>query len=160
MSTCLKHSTVVGCWNKADNTKENVVIHYTYATNASGVEILKAIRYTISDGTPITLGVGDTVTPGACVVPTPLTTRLRNHHVALGTTPLVIPAGCISLTVTKTSIASTGDVLISGNNLTYFPLILPGETYSIGVSEPQSNFAEITIVGSTATTEYKVIEIR
>lgn len=68
MSTCLKHSTVVGCWNKADNTKENVVIHYTYATNASGVEILKAIRYTVSDGTPITLGVGDTVTPGACVV--------------------------------------------------------------------------------------------
>ena len=67
MSTCLKHSTVVGCWNKADNTKENVVIHYTYATNAGGVEILKAIRYTISDGTPIALGVGDTVTPGACV---------------------------------------------------------------------------------------------
>lgn len=68
MSTCLKHSTVVGCWNKADNTKENVVIHYTYATNTGGVEILKAIRYTISDGTPIALGVGDTVTPGACVV--------------------------------------------------------------------------------------------
>ena len=68
MSICLKHSTVVGCWNKVDNTKENVVIHYTYATNASGVEILKAIRYTISDGTPITLSVGDTVTPGECVV--------------------------------------------------------------------------------------------
>lgn len=68
MSTCLKHSAVVGCWNKADTTKENVVIHYTYATNASGVEILKATRYTTSNGTPISLGVGESVTPGACVV--------------------------------------------------------------------------------------------
>ena len=68
MSTCLKHSAVVGCWNKADTTKENVVIHYTYATNASGVEILKATRYTTSNGTPISLGVGESVTPGSCQV--------------------------------------------------------------------------------------------
>jgi hypothetical protein len=69
MSACLKHSTVIGCWNKADNTKENVVIHYTYATNASGVEIIKATRYTNSAGVPITLAVGETVNPGSCQIP-------------------------------------------------------------------------------------------
>lgn len=77
MSTCLKHSTVVGCWNKADTTKENVVIHYTYATNTSGVEIIKATRYTTPDGTPIVIPVGDTVSAGSCpLVNTTLTATI------------------------------------------------------------------------------------
>lgn len=91
MSTCLKHSTVVGCWNKADNTKDNVVIHYTYATNTGGAEILKATRYTTSDGTPITIGVGDTVTPGECVKCKKeiFATHIKYHYVS-GTN---VPAG-------------------------------------------------------------------
>lgn len=71
MSTCLKHSTEIGCWNKADTTKENVVIHYTYATNASGVEIIKATRYTLSDGTVVNLANGEFVTVGGCALESP-----------------------------------------------------------------------------------------
>lgn len=116
MSTCLKHSTVVGCWNKADNTKENVVIHYTYATNASGVEILKAIRYTISDGTPITLGVGDTVTPGACVV---CRKEIFATHDRYITVPSV-PAGFVAYEMTNDLPTQGLDVSNS-----YFHLIYP-----------------------------------
>jgi hypothetical protein len=154
MSTCLKHSTVVGCWNKADNTKENVVIHYTYATNASGVEILKAIRYTISDGTPIALGVGDTVTPGAC----PPKQRLHENFVITGTTPLVIPAGAISISVTRTN--NTGIVNISGDNATAFPLTFNRENFTDSVNEGYSTLSSYTITGTLAGTTYKVHIIR
>lgn len=374
MSTCLTHSTVVGCWNKADSTKENVVIHYTYATNASGVEIIKAIRYTTSDGTPIALPIGDIVTPGECIVckkeifathdryiltpgipanavayemtndlptqgldvsnayfhliyptlngtagnpigpqlteyfanpqsgilwsdiagvqavidfvlplmglsvgdiiytintsnlpifflsPTAVTeltnntylhiywgvdathnnynekadvtviannneillggesecitvqeikekdtctgeetyrwvvedgtgnlveastlivgfdeallsstncscssnpvTRERNHYVITGTTPLVITQGFLSLTITKISTSASGDVLISGDNSTDYPLTLQGEIYTIGVNEPHSVISNITVIGTQVDTSYKVIEIR
>jgi hypothetical protein len=92
MSACLKHSTVIGCWSKADNTKENVVIHYTYATNASGVEIIKATRYTTSDGTPIAIPVGETVSVGACSTAVasnkiPITARVYQSVVGAITVP-------------------------------------------------------------------------
>ncbi len=101
-----------------------------------------------------------TSVPCACSsTPTP-TIKVRNHYVVVGTTPLVIPSGYISVTVTKTSLPITGDVFVSGDNTVDFPLSLPGETYSIGVNEPQSNLSEVTITGSSSTVEYKVIEIR
>lgn len=116
MSTCLKHSTVVGCWNKADNTKENVVIHYTYATNASGVEILKAIRYTISDGTPIALGVGDTVTPGACVVCRKEIFATHDRYITVPSAP----AGFVAYEMVPNINSQGLDI-----NLAYFHLIYP-----------------------------------
>ena len=155
MSTCLKHSTVVGCWNKADNTKENVVIHYTYATNAGGVEILKAIRYTTSDGTPIAIPVGDTVTPGACSF---VTQRIHENFVVTGSAPLVIPAGAISISVTKTN--NTGVVNISGDNATAFPLTFNRENFTDSVNEAVSTLSAYTITGTLAGTTYKVHIIR
>lgn len=116
MSTCLKHSTVVGCWNKADNTKENVVIHYTYATNTGGVEILKAIRYTVSDGTPITLGVGDTVTPGECVVCKKEIFAVHDRYITVPS----VPAGAVAYEMTN-------DLPTQGLDVSnaYFHLIYP-----------------------------------
>jgi len=141
MSTCLKHSTVVGCWNKADNTKENVVIHYTYATNAGGVEILKAIRYTTSDGTPIAIPVGDTVTPGACSF---VTQRIHENFVVTGSAPLVIPAGAISIS----------------DNATAFPLTFNRENFTDSVNEAVSTLSAYTTTGTLAGTTYKVHIIR
>jgi hypothetical protein len=155
MSTCLKHSTVVGCWNKADNTKENVVIHYTYATNASGMEIIKATRYTTSDGTPITLSAGDTVTPGVCSI---VTQRIHQNFVVTGVAPLVIPSGAISISVTKTN--NTGVVNISGDNGTAFPLTFNRENFADSVNEGYSTLSAYTITGTLAGTTYKVHIIR
>ncbi len=86
MSSCLKHSAVVGCWNKANATKESVVIHYTYGVNSSGVEILKATRYTNSNGVPLSIPVGDTVSAGACDLSTvSLTVQSGGVSIASGT---------------------------------------------------------------------------
>lgn len=63
---CKELTTANGCWTKADGTYEPVVIHYTYGTNAAGVELVTAVRYTDAAGNALTIPAGDDVVAGPC----------------------------------------------------------------------------------------------
>lgn len=63
---CKDLEPILGCLTREDGTTESVVIHYTYGTNAAGVEIIKSVRYTSANGQIVTVGTTDLVTPGDC----------------------------------------------------------------------------------------------
>jgi len=70
MSLCSEFTALAGCLDVA-GVKTSVTIHYEYRTAANGARTLHATRYTDAAGTPIVVGVGDTVTPGACALAAP-----------------------------------------------------------------------------------------
>lgn len=94
--TCRDLETVLGCRRDAAGVPiGTVVVHYEYRRNALGNTVVHAVRYAQSDGTTITLGVGETVTPGACPV-ADVERRLLQYgqNIASGTfTPTFDPAG-------------------------------------------------------------------
>lgn len=100
----------------------------------------------------LTAPVG-TIVNGSCT-----TQRIHENFVVTGTTPLVIPAGLISISVTKTSTA--GIVNISGSTAVNFPLTAINENFTDSVNEAVSTLSAYTITGTTATTTYKVHIIR
>jgi len=68
---CADIQKSIGCYRDAGGiTIGTVEIHTEYRRNAAGNPVVHAVRYTNADGVPILLGVGETVTPGACVVQT------------------------------------------------------------------------------------------
>lgn len=87
-----------------------------------------------------------------------LVQRIHENFVVTGTTPLVIPAGAISISVTKTN--TTGVVNISGDNGTNFPLTFNRENFADSVNEAVSTLSAYTITGTAAGTTYKVHIIR
>ena len=108
------------------------------------------------DGTIFTgLPTGSIVTEWYCNL---LIQRIHENFVVTGTTPLIIPAGAISISVTKTN--NTGVVNISGDNATAFPLTFNRENFTDGVNEEVSTLSEYTITGTLAGTTYKVHIIR
>ena len=96
-----------------------------------------------------------TYTIGACSI---VKQRVHQNFVVAGTTPLVIPAGAISISVTKTN--NTGVVNISGDNGTDFPLTFNRENFADSVNESVSTLSAYTITGTLAGTTYKVHIIR
>lgn len=84
--------------------------------------------------------------------------RSHENYVITGTTPLVIPSGLISISVTKTN--GTGVVNISGDNGTNYPLTVLNENFSDGVNEAVSTLSAYIITGSLGGTTYKVHLIR
>lgn len=92
------------------------------------------------------------------IVATPTVQRRHENFVVTGTTPLVIPAGAISISVTKTN--NTGVVNISGDNGTNFPLTFNRENFTDSVNEGYSTLSAYTITGTLAGTTYKVHIIR
>lgn len=86
------------------------------------------------------------------------TQRIHQNYVVTGTTPLVIPAGAISISITKTS--AGGIVNISGDNGTNFPLSALNENFNDGVNEAVSTLSAYTITGTTVGTTYKVHILR
>lgn len=86
------------------------------------------------------------------------TQRVHENFVVTGTTPLVIPAGAISISVTKTN--NTGIVNISGDNGTSFPLTFNRENFGDAVNEGYSTLSAYTITGTNTNTNYKVHIIR
>ena len=91
-------------------------------------------------------------------VTTPPKQRLHENFVITGTTPLVIPSGAISISVTRTN--NTGIVDISGDNATAFPLTFNRENFTDSVNEGYSILSSYTITGTLAGTTYKVHIIR
>lgn len=84
--------------------------------------------------------------------------RIHDNFVITGTTPLVIPSGLISISVTKTN--NAGVVEISGDNSIAYPLTINTENYSDSVNEEVSTLSGYTITGTLAGTTYKVHIIR
>lgn len=84
--------------------------------------------------------------------------RIHENFVVTGTTPLVIPAWLISISVTKTN--NTGVVNISWDNATIFPLTFNRENFTDSVDEWYSTLSSYTITGTAAGTTYKVHTIR
>lgn len=122
--------------------------------DSAGIEV---ITYKTTNG--VALPTPTVFTYGFCptVEPTP-TQRVHQNFVVTGTTPLVIPAGAISISITKTN--NTGIVNISGDNGTNFPLTANNENYSDGVNEAVSTLSAYTLTGTVAGTSYKVHIIR
>ena len=126
-----------------------------------------------ADGTPYTL-IGDFEAEKPIIidlledngdyqasVAAPVTTlvqRIHENFVQTGTTPLVIPAGAIAISVTKTN--NTGVVNISGDNATDFPLTFNRENFADSVNEGYSTLSAYTITGTAAGTTFKVHIIR
>lgn len=90
---------------------------------------------------------------GVCSLNT-ISVRQHDNYEVLGTSPLVIPEGIISITVVKDSI--DGEVLISGNNSINYILRVEGESFSESVDENISRLSSYTITGSTTSTRFKV----
>ena len=118
--------------------------------DSEGVEI---VSFYGADG--LLLATPTTYTIGKCSL---LTQRIHENFVVTGTTPLVIPEGLISISVTKTN--NTGIVNISGDNGVDFPLELQGENFSDGVNEGYGTLSEYTITGTSVGTTYKIHIIR
>lgn len=123
-----------------------------------------------ADGTPYTL-IGDFVTERPIIIDelednadyqvstlTPTVQRRHENFVVTGSAPLVIPAGAISISVTKTN--NTGVVNISGDNATAFPLTFNRENFTDSVNEAVSTLSAYTTTGTLAGTTYKVHIIR
>ncbi len=89
---------------------------------------------------------------------TPVIQRIHENFVVTGTTPLVIPVGAISISITKTN--TTGVVNISGDNATVFPLTFNRENFTDNVNEAVSTLSAYTITGTLAGTTFKVHIIR
>lgn len=98
----------------------------------------------------------DALTPVPVV--TPIVQRRHENFVQTGTTPLVIPAGAIAISVTKTN--NTGVINISGDNATAFPLTFNRENFTDSVNESVSTLSAYTITGTLAGTTFKVHIIR
>ena len=92
------------------------------------------------------------------IISTPLVQRVHQNFVVTGTTPLVIPAGLISISITKTN--NTGIVNISGDNGTNFPLTFNRENFADSVNEAVSTLSSYTITGTLPGTTFKVHIIR
>ena len=84
--------------------------------------------------------------------------RVHENYLITGTTPTIIPAGAISISITKTN--SVGIVNINGDNGTNFPLTANNENYSDGVNEAVSTLSAYILTGTVAGTSYKVHTIR
>lgn len=112
-----------------------------------------------ADGTiSTTAPTGTVIAQGTCTTASTTTQRIHENFVATGTTPLVIPAGIVSISVTKTS--TIGIVNISGNNGTDFPLTFNRENFSDSINEEVSTLSSYTITGTLAGSSYKVHVIR
>lgn len=130
---------------------ESITVNNTTGLETSSVKIYKqGVNGTITTTAPIGILSGQ---EGYCK-----TQRIHENFVITGTTPLVIPAGLISMSVTKTN--NTGTVNISGNNAVNYPLTVLNENFSDGVMESVSTLSSYTITGSAAGTTYKVHIIR
>jgi hypothetical protein len=103
-------------------------------------------------GVAVPVGV---IVEGSCSI---VTQRRHENFVITGTTPLVIPAGAISISITKTN--NTGFVNISGDNGINFPLTFNRENFTDSVNEEVSTLSAYTITGTSAGTTYKVHIIR
>ena len=118
--------------------------------DSEGVE---TVSFYGTDG--LLLATPTTYTIGKCSL---LTQRTHENFVVTGTTPLVIPEGLLSISVTKTN--NTGIVNISGDNGVDFPLELQGESFGDGLNEGVSTLSAYTITGTLAGTTYKIHIIR
>lgn len=67
---CTELTTALGCFDDGAGSLQTVVAHYEYGTNAAGVTILVATRYTDIAGTPIDTS-GGTVFAGECPMASP-----------------------------------------------------------------------------------------
>ena len=67
---CNQLAPVQGCLLRVSGVHENVLIHYEYRNDVDGAAVLHAVRVTDALGVVLTVGVTDTLTPGACVIET------------------------------------------------------------------------------------------
>jgi len=121
--------------------------------NSNGSETSVKIYKNGANGIITTTLPAGTINEGNCIVQ-----RSHYNYVITGTTPLVIPSGAISISITKTN--GIGVVNISGDNATLYPLTTDNENFSDGVLESVSTLSAYTITGSLAGTTYKVHLIR
>ena len=178
------HTDFTWAYNQATNivgsmsAQGNGILSYRRVRNIVQVRdiVANTISYTTDGGATTTLGVGNEFyidckipsstnsidTPflsnGLSAVELTTTQRIHENFVVIGTTPLVIPAGAISISVTKTN--NTGVVNISGDNGTVFPLTFNRENFTDSVNEAVSTLSAYTITGTLAGTTYKVHIIR
>lgn len=132
-----------------------VAEEYSY-NNTTGVKTLVGKIYKQgANGAVVTVAPTGIIIDGACELKTQ---RQHENFVVTGTTTLVIPAGAISISVTKTN--NTGIVNISGDNGTNFPLTFNRENFGDAVNEGYSTLSAYTITGTLAGTTYKVHIIR
>lgn len=129
---------------------DSVNLSVTHNIVAGGITTTKAQLVALDQCTI------DALTPVPVV--TPIVQRRHENFVQTGTTPLVIPAGAISISITKTN--TTGVVNISGDNATVFPLTFNRENFTDSVNESVSTLSAYTITGTLAGTTYKVHIIR
>ena len=112
--------------------------------------------YTIGlNPTEVILTGDEIITSGSCNYNKQ---RIHENFVITGTTPLTIPDGAISISVTKTN--ASGIVNISGDNGIAFPLTFNRENFTDSVNESISTLSAYTITGTLAGTTYKVHIIR
>jgi hypothetical protein len=147
--TCLSTFGVPACIN--GTTSVTAVFGVDRQGDAS-------VHYLDKNGAPVTVIPADTVAFGGCTPATAPTQRIHENFVITGTTPLVIPAGVFSISVTKTS--TIGVVNINGNNGTDFPLTFNRENFSDSINEEVSTLSAYTITGTLAGSSYKVHIIR
>lgn len=78
---CADIEKEVGCRRDALGAAVgNVFVHTEYRRNAAGETVVYKVRYTDSVGAPITLGAGETVTPGGCAACTNQVTEVLVHY--------------------------------------------------------------------------------
>jgi hypothetical protein len=62
---CTDFATALVCHDDGAGNRTTLIAHYEYAKSAVGSSILRAVRYTTADGTPVDTSAG-TVAPGPC----------------------------------------------------------------------------------------------
>ena len=138
------------------NNTQWYVAEISTVNNSTGLETTSYKVYKQGgQGVITTVAPSGTLTEGYCPI---RTQRTHENFVITGTTPLTIPSGLISISVTKTN--GTGIVNISGDNGTNYPLTVLNENFSDGVNEAVSTLSAYTITGSLGGTTYKVHLIR
>lgn len=77
---CTDFGTALVCFENASGNFSTLIAHYEYGKTLVGSSIVRAVRYTTADGTPVDTSAG-IVTPGSCPVPvTPTPDRTVYHN--------------------------------------------------------------------------------
>jgi len=140
---CADIQKSIGCYRDAGGiTIGTVEIHTEYRRNAAGNTVVHAVRYTDAAGVPILLGVGETVTPGACAIGEVSLTQTVQRLAA----PYTVVTGYKSVSVTAIS-----------SNVTIDGVAIPANfTWSVDSSSGERFSDTVAITG----TDYIVTEVR
>lgn len=127
-------NAVEGCLTRADGSKRSVVIHYEYDLKAKGDAEVISTRYTEADGeTVITLGLGEAITVGACLIQVDRTVEFIRGSDVLN---LAAPYRSFSVTAYSTDVELNGQA------------IKAGQSVSIDTNQNESYATNVTIAGT------------